>query len=127
MSPYKIWVEQSIATIKTNYTKTGPSNPPSTTYSLISGSSTILSNQASITNTSTVKTPTPLTASIVIATNPAPIKTITISLIVKNITDGTTLSTEGPTGFTTVGTGFTYRWIGSSSKVYEVTASASNI
>jgi hypothetical protein len=124
--PYKIWVQEKRATIRSAYTKTG-TTPPVATYTLTSGSTSIFNINSDSTTTHIVKAPCPLTASVILNAQTFPTaKTVTISLIVKNITDNTTLSTQGPTGFTTTGTGFTYQWLGLIDKVYEVTGSASN-
>lgn len=126
--PYQIWVAVAPITIKGTYTRTGTLPQPTVAYTLKSGSS--VSNLTNIITTGTdidyVPGPCPLTASVLISAQSSPTKTVTISLIVKNITDGTTLSNQGPTGFTTVGTGLTYQWTGDATKIYEVTASASN-
>jgi hypothetical protein len=123
--PYKIWVQEKRATIRSAYTKTG-TTPPVASYTLTSGSTSIYNISSTNTNTNIVKAPCPLTASVILNAQSSPSKTVTISLIVKNITDNTTLSTQGPTGFTAIGTGFTYQWVGLIDKVYEVTGSASN-
>lgn len=123
--PYKIWTALAPITIKSTYTKTG-TTPPVAPYTLQSGSANIYSISSTATNINYIPGPCPLTASVLVQAQSSPTKTVTISLIVKNITDGITLSTQGPTGFTTVGTGFTYRWTGAATKIYEVTASASN-
>jgi hypothetical protein len=91
-----------------------------------SGVTTLTNFSSTSTDTDVINSPSPLTASVSIAVQSIPTKTVTMTLIVKNITDNTTLSTQGPTGFTTVGTGFTYQWVGNPAKTYEVTASASN-
>jgi len=124
--PYKISTQTKAVTIFQVYTKTG-TTPPIAPFVLKSGS-TDITNFSLSGNTSTdiVLTPTPLTASVLITNQSPTPKTVTITLIVKNTTDGTTLSTQGPTGFTTVGTGFTYQWLGINSRTYEVTASAAN-
>lgn len=125
--PYKIIARTKPVTIRQTYTKSG-AFPPIAPFILRSGSADITNfgSTGTFTDTDIVPTPTPLTASVLITQQSATPRTVTITLIVKNITDGTTLSTQGPTGFTTVGTGFTYRWLGINSRTYEVTASAAN-
>jgi hypothetical protein len=123
--PYKIWVDLAPITIRQTYTKTG-TTPPVAPYLLTSGSTNITNYSGTNTDIDYVPGPCPLTASVLIATQTGTPKTVTISLIVKNITDGITLSTQGPAGFITLGTGYTYRWTGDATKIYEVTASASN-
>ena len=126
MGIFKIWVALASTTIRGTYTKTGPT-PPTVTYNLKSGSTNLTNISSTGTDTDSVIAPAPLTASVLIVANPPTAKTITINLIVKNITDSTTLYNPGATGFTTVGTGYTYQWTGDADKTYEVTASASNI
>jgi hypothetical protein len=123
--PYKIWVALAPITIKGTYTKTG-TIPPVVVYNLKSGSTNLTNISNTGTDTDKVPGPCPLTASVLIAAQSSSIKTVTINLIVKNITDNTTLYNPGATGFTTVGTGYTYQWTGDATKIYEVTASASN-
>jgi hypothetical protein len=124
--PYKIWVAIAPITIRQTYTKTG-TTPPIAPFSLRSGITSLTSFNSTATDIDFIAGPSPLTASISITAQSSPTaKTVTMTLIVKNITDGTTLSTQGPTGFTTVNTGLTYQWLGDATKVYEVTASASN-
>ena len=123
--PYKIWVFSSPITIRQTYTKTG-TTPPVVPFTLKSGVTTLTNFSSTSTDTDVINSPSPLTASVSIAVQSIPTKTVTMTLIVKNITDNTTLSTQGPTGFTTVGTWFTYQWVGNPAKTYEVTASASN-
>jgi hypothetical protein len=123
--PYKIWVFSAPITIRQTYTKTG-TTPPVVPFTLKSGVTTLTNFSSTSTDTDVINSPSPLTASVSIAVQSIPTKTVTMTLIVKNITDNTTLSTQGPTGFTTVGTGFTYQWVGNPAKTYEVTASASN-
>jgi hypothetical protein len=120
----KIWVNIPLLTVNGRYTKTG-TTPPTTTYSLRSGATTLTNITSTGTDSDTIAAG-PLTASVLIANNPPTAKTVTINLIVKNITDSTTLYNPGATGFITVGTGYTYQWVGDAGKVYEVTASASN-
>ena len=123
---YKIWVNIPSLTVNGKYTKTGTA-PPIAVYNLKSGSTNLTNISSTGTDTDSVIAPAPLTASVLIVANPPTAKTITINLIVKNITDSTTLYNPGATGFTTVGTGYTYQWTGDADKTYEVTASASNI
>lgn len=110
-------------TFNQRYTRTGAS-PPVVTYTLRSGSTSL--NPVSTTTTRTdiiYETSAPMTASVLIS---VPSTAVNITLIVKNITAGTTLSTQGPASFTTTGTGYTYRWTGNANTVYEITASAVN-
>jgi len=121
----KIWVAvNNLLTVNGRYTKTG-TTPPTVVYSLRSGSTSLTSISSTGTDSDTVVAG-PLTASVLITANPPTAKTVTINLIVKNITDNTTLYNPGAVGFITVGTGYTYQWVGDANKVYEVTGSASN-
>ena len=110
-------------TFNQRYTRTGAS-PPVVTFNLKSGSTNLANTSATITETDTIyENSAPMTASILISV--AGVST-NITLIVKNITAGTTLSSQGPALFTTAGTGYTYQWTGNANTVYEITASAVN-
>jgi hypothetical protein len=125
MPAFKVWIRNTL-TIRGTYTKTGTA-PPLVIYNLKSGSTNLTNISSTGTDSDLVEASTPLTASVLITAQSFPTtKTVTINLIVKNITDGTTLYNPGATGFTTVGTGYTYQWTGDPNKIYEVTASASN-
>jgi hypothetical protein len=109
--------------IRQRYTRTG-ATPPVVAYAFRSGSTSIINTSTSTTDNRTIYESTvPLTASVTIAVAGA---SVNLQLIVKNITAGTTLSTQGPNSFSTVGAGYTYQWTGNANTTYEITASAIN-
>ena len=110
--------------VRQRYTRTGAS--PITAYTFRSGSTTITTTTISTTDNSRIifESTAPLTASVLIAAGVG--TNVTIQLIVKNITAGTTLSSQGPAVFSATGAGYTYQWTGNANTIYEITASAIN-